>query len=60
MLLGGLVSSQIWIMMSKSCKWFCNSSKIIDDVSIVAYKAKESSYLFGILQWSHDFNSFCF
>ena len=53
MLLGGLVSSQILHHdMHKSCKWFCDLSKILEEFSIVAYNAKESSYLFGILQWS--------
>ena len=47
------------IMMHMTCKGFYDLSKILDELSLVAYKAKESSYLFGILWWSHKFNGFC-
>ena len=56
--LGDLVSTWICIVMHKSCKELCNLSKILDELSVVAYNTKESPYLFCLLWWSHEFNLF--
>ena len=48
------------VVRHKSCKGFCNLSKILDECLVVTCKAKDSSYLCGVPWWSHEFNGFCF
>ena len=56
----GLMSSWILHITCKSCEQFCQLSKIIDEFSIVTYKARESTYVLVILWWSHNFSGFHF
>ena len=36
---------EFYVVIHRSCKGFCNLSKILDELSVVAHKANESSYL---------------
>ena len=49
MLHGDLMSRQIHIMMGKGCEGFYYPSKILDELTVVATKAKECSYLFSFV-----------
>ena len=48
------------IMMSKGFEGFCYLSKILDELAVVANKAKECSYLCSIFGGFHQFNNCCF